>query len=72
MLVRIALALLIAWLLGVLGVYAVGSLVHILLLVALTLLLLATARTLETSRRGVSPREGESSEQQPAPRRRVN
>jgi hypothetical protein len=38
---RISLVLLIAWLLGVVGVYALGQLVHVLLLVGLMCLLLA-------------------------------
>ena len=44
MLFRIALVLLAAWLLGVVGVYTVGDLVHVLLLVGLMLLLLAFLR----------------------------
>jgi hypothetical protein len=39
-LLKAALLLLIAWLLGILGVYSIGSLVHVLLLVGLMLLLL--------------------------------
>ena len=39
MLFRIALVLLMAWLLGVVGVFDVGNLVHALLLVALLLLM---------------------------------
>ena len=41
MLVKIALGLLAAWVVGVLGVYNVGDTVHVLLLVGLMLLLLA-------------------------------
>jgi hypothetical protein len=41
MLFKSALGLLIAWFLGVLGVYRVGILVHVLLLVGLMFLLLA-------------------------------
>jgi hypothetical protein len=41
MLLRVALVLLAAWLLGVAGLYEVGDLVHVLLLVGLMLLLLA-------------------------------
>jgi hypothetical protein len=41
MLFTVAYVLLIAWLLGVLGAYRVGDLVHVLLLVGLMLLLLA-------------------------------
>lgn len=40
MLLKAALLLLIAWLLGIVGVYNIGSLVHVLLLVGLMLLLL--------------------------------
>jgi Family of unknown function (DUF5670) len=40
MLIKIAVVLLIAWMIGVLGVYRAGSLVHILLLIGLMLLLL--------------------------------
>jgi len=41
MLFKTALVLLVAWLLGVFGLYRVGDLVHILLLVGLMMLLLA-------------------------------
>ena len=44
MLFRIALVLLAVWLLGVVGVYNIGDLVHVLLLVGLMLLLLAFLR----------------------------
>jgi len=46
MLLKVAVVLLIAWLLGVVGVYNVGTFVHVLLLVGLMLLLLGvlTAR----------------------------
>jgi hypothetical protein len=44
MLFKIALALLAAWLLGVLGLYTIGELVHVLLLVGLGLFLLAFLR----------------------------
>jgi hypothetical protein len=47
MLLNIALVLLAAWLLGVLGVYTVGNLVHVLLLVGLMLLLLWFLRARE-------------------------
>ena len=39
MLLKMAFVLLIAWLLGVLGLYRIGDLVHVLLLVGLLLLL---------------------------------
>ena len=44
MLFKTALVLLGVWLLGILGVYTVGDLVHVLLLVGLMLLLLAVLR----------------------------
>lgn len=44
MLFRVAFVLLIAWLLGVLGLYRVGDLVHVLLLVGLMVLMLAFLR----------------------------
>jgi hypothetical protein len=40
MLIKLAVVLLTAWMIGVLGVYRAGSLVHILLLIGLMLLLL--------------------------------
>lgn len=49
-----ALALLFAWLLGVLGVYTLGELVHVLLLVGLMLLLLAFLKARETSLRSTA------------------
>ncbi len=39
MLYTIALILLVAWLLGLLGIYAIGSFVHVLLVVAIVLFL---------------------------------
>jgi hypothetical protein len=57
MLFKVAFVLLIAWLLGVLGVYRVGDLVHVLLLVGLMLLLLAFARARDAAvRRAISGR----------------
>jgi hypothetical protein len=44
MLLKVAFVLLIAWLLGVLGLYRIGDLVHVLLLVGLLLLLLGTLK----------------------------
>jgi hypothetical protein len=44
MLLKVAVLLLIAWLLGVVGVYNVGTLVHVLLLVGLMLLLLGVLK----------------------------
>jgi uncharacterized membrane protein YtjA (UPF0391 family) len=49
MLYTIAVILLIAWLLGFVGIYAIGSFVHVLLVVAIVLLLfglLSRRRTL--------------------------
>ena len=43
-LLRIAFILLIAWLLGVLGLYSIGDLVHVLLMVGLMLLLMGALR----------------------------
>jgi hypothetical protein len=51
MLFKIALALLVAWALGIAGVYAVGQLVHVLLLVGLMLLLLSFARAHDSAAR---------------------
>jgi hypothetical protein len=44
MLLKIAFVLLIAWLLGVVGLYRIGDLVHVLLLVGLMLLLLGALK----------------------------
>jgi hypothetical protein len=44
MLFKIALALLFAWGLGIAGVYGVGQIVHVLLLIGLMLLLLSFAK----------------------------
>ena len=44
MLLKIAFALLIVWLLGVLGLYRIGDLVHVPLLVGLMLLLLGALK----------------------------
>jgi len=44
MLLKMAFVLLIAWLLGVLGLYRIGDLVHVLLLVGLMLLLLGALK----------------------------
>jgi uncharacterized membrane protein YtjA (UPF0391 family) len=43
MLYTLAMILLIAWLLGFVGVYAVGSVIHVLLVVALVLFLVGIA-----------------------------
>jgi hypothetical protein len=44
MLLKIAFVLLIVWLLGVLGLYRIGDLVHVLLLVGLMLFLLGALK----------------------------
>ena len=44
MLLKIAFALLIVWLLGVLGLYRIGDLVHVFLLVGLMLFLLGALK----------------------------
>jgi hypothetical protein len=44
MLIKLALVLLVAWVLGIVGVYQMGDLVHLLLLAALMILLLGIAR----------------------------
>ena len=51
MLFTIALTLLAAWLLGVLGVYHVGDVVHVLLLTGLLLLMLALLRARDAAAR---------------------
>lgn len=51
MLFKTAIALLIVWLLGMLGVYRVGDLTHVFLLVGLMLLLLAVLKAREAALR---------------------
>jgi hypothetical protein len=51
MLFNAALVLLVAWLLGALGVYEAGDIVHALLLVGLMLLLLAFLKAREAAQR---------------------
>jgi hypothetical protein len=51
MLFTIALVLLIAWGLGLVGVYNAGDLVHVLLLIGLMLLLLAVLRARDAAAR---------------------
>jgi hypothetical protein len=51
MLFTIALVLLATWLLGIVGLYNVGSLVHVLLLVGLMLLMFAFLRAREAALR---------------------
>jgi hypothetical protein len=56
MLFKIALVLLSVWLVGVVGVYNVGDLVHVLLLAGLMFLLLAFLRAREAAvRRAIGP-----------------
>lgn len=56
MLLKAALLLLFAWLLGVLGLYRVGELVHVLLIVGLMLLLLAVLKGRDAATRGPGER----------------
>ena len=51
MLFKTAIALLIVWLLGMLGVYRVGDLTHVFLLVGLMLLLLAVLKARDAALR---------------------
>jgi hypothetical protein len=51
MLLKAALVLLIAWILGVLGIYNAGQLVHVLLLVGLMLLLLGVLKARDAAAR---------------------
>jgi hypothetical protein len=51
MLFKIALVLLSVWLIGVVGVYNVGDMVHVLLLVGMMLLLLAFLRARDAAAR---------------------
>ena len=54
MLFTIALTLLAAWLLGVLGLYNVGNVVHVLLLAGLLLLMLALLRARDAAARNAA------------------
>jgi hypothetical protein len=54
MLLKAALLLLMVWLLGALGVYDAGPLVHVLLLVGLMLLLLAALKDRDAAARKAS------------------
>lgn len=54
MLVKAALLLLLAWFLGVIGLYDVGSLVHVLLLVGLLVLMLAVLKARDSAASGRS------------------
>lgn len=51
MLFKMAIALLAMWLLGVVGLYNIGTLVHALLLVGLMLLLMAVVKTRDAAAR---------------------
>ena len=55
MLFKVAVALLIIWGLGIAGVYAVGQIVHVLLLLGLMLLLLSVAKAQEAATRKQPP-----------------
>lgn len=55
MLFKAAIVLLAIWLLGVVGVYRVGDLVHVFLLVGLMLLFLAMLKARDTALRPPSP-----------------
>ncbi|MEO5820586.1 MAG: hypothetical protein ABIT71_08770 [Vicinamibacteraceae bacterium] len=59
MLFKVALALLVAWGLGIAGVYAIGQIVHVLLLVGLMLLLLSFAKAHDAA----THRQGPGSEE---------
>lgn len=59
MLLKSAFVLLIAWLFGVLGLYRIGDLVHVLLLIGLLLLLLGVLKARDAAARvtDVGPRK---------------
>ncbi len=52
MLFKVGLVLLAVWLLGLVGVYRIGDLLHVLLLVGLMLLLLGLLRARDAASRG--------------------
>ena len=54
MLLKVALLLLLAWLLGVVGIFDAGTLVHVLLLVGLMLLLLGILKARDSAAKGPS------------------
>ena len=56
MLFKVAIALLAIWLLGTFGVYRVGDLTHVFLLVGLMLLLLAMLKARDAALRPPGPR----------------
>ena len=55
MLFKVAIVLLAIWLLGLVGVYRVGDLVHVFLLVGLMLMLLAMLKARDAALRPPSP-----------------
>ena len=55
MLFKVAVALLILWGLGIAGIYAVGQVVHVLLLIGLMLLLISIAKAHEAATGGQRP-----------------
>ena len=59
MLLKIAIVLLMVWIIGVVGVFEVGDLVHVLLLVGLMLLLLAFVKAREAALRATNGRSPE-------------
>jgi hypothetical protein len=59
MLLKVGMLLLIAWLVGVLGVYNAGQLVHMLLLVGLMLLLLGVLKVRDAAAVRDNSRAGE-------------
>ena len=59
MLLKIAIVLLMVWIIGVVGVFEVGDLVHVLLLVGLMLLLLAFVKAREAALRATNGRSRE-------------
>jgi hypothetical protein len=61
MVLKIAFVLLIAWVLGVLGLYRIGDLVHVLLLVGLMLFLLGALKARDAAAaRGTGAGSGQS------------
>jgi len=59
MLFKIAIVLLSVWIIGVVGLFEVGDLVHVLLLGGLLLLLMAFAKAREAAVRGTNGRSRE-------------
>ena len=71
MLYTLAVILLIAWLLGVVGTYTIGAFVHVLLVVAIVLFLVGIIRAIGPSFKasGASPPASASGTRAAAPRR---